>query len=130
MNMRVDRSTTKDRAISPSSAFRALAMLFFMGLAAIMAQAALAQDGIIKSHGYSFFGDLSYPPDYEHFNYVNPEAPKGGEISIALSGSFDSMNPYTRKGRASALSSSMYESLLGQVLAGSGALPADEFGAL
>lgn len=125
--MRVDRSTTKERAISSLSAFRALAMLFFMGLAAIMAQAAVAQDGIIKSHGYSFFGDLSYPPDYEHFNYVNPDAPKGGEISIALSGSFDSMNPYTRKGRSAALSTVMYESLLGQVLAGAGSLPADNF---
>uniref|UniRef100_UPI003B52048C extracellular solute-binding protein n=1 Tax=Roseovarius indicus TaxID=540747 RepID=UPI003B52048C len=100
-------------------------------IAALAAQMALAQDDsdqkIIKSHGYSFFGDLKYPEDYEHFDYVNPDAPKGGEISIALAGSFDSMNPYTRKGRAAALSTVMYESLLGQVLAGSGALPADDF---
>lgn len=100
-------------------------------IAALMAQMALAQeDGeqtIIKSHGYSYFGDLSYPEDYEHFDYVNPDAPKGGEISLALAGSFDSMNPYTRKGRAAALSTVMYESLLGQVLAGSGSLPADDY---
>ncbi|MEQ9260360.1 MAG: extracellular solute-binding protein [Roseovarius sp.] len=96
-----------------------------------MAHVALAQDEtIIKSHGYSFFGELKYPEDYTHFDYVNPDAPKGGEISIALAGSFDSMNPYTRKGRASALSSSMYESLLGEVLAGAGALPADAYGEL
>lgn len=105
---------------------RAMAALMGLCIAALLAQAAMAGERIIKSHGYSYFGDLSYPPDYEHFDYVNPEAPKGGEISIALSGTFDSMNPYTRKGRASALSSSMYESLLGQVLAGSGALPADD----
>lgn len=83
---------------------------------------------IIRSHGYSYFGDLSYPQDYPHFNYVNPDAPKGGEISIAVTGSFDSLNPYTRKGRAAALSTVMYESLLGQVLAGGGALPADAYG--
>lgn len=82
---------------------------------------------IIKSHGYSFFGDLNYPEDYPHFDYVNPDAPKGGEISIALAGSFDSMNPYTRNGRASALSTVMYESLLGEILAGSGSLPADDY---
>ncbi|WP_422030422.1 extracellular solute-binding protein [Roseovarius sp.] len=108
-----------------------MAALTGLCIAALMAQMALAQeDGeqtIIKSHGYSFFGDLKYPEDYEHFDYVNPDAPKGGEISLALSGSFDSMNPYTRKGKAAALSTVMYESLLGQVLAGSGALPADDY---
>ena len=54
----------------------------FMGLAigALVAGAALAEEGLVKSHGYSFFGELSYPADYTHFNYVNPDAPKGGEI--------------------------------------------------
>ena len=75
--------------------------------------AAKAQDDLIRSYGYNFFGELSYPEDYKHFNYVNPDAPKGGEISIWASGTFDSMNPYSRKGRAGRLSSMMYESLLG-----------------
>ncbi len=121
------RNRAQTRAIPKSTSIRAIVAMFMLGVAALMAQAALAQDKIIKSHGYSYFGDLSYPPDYPHFNYVNPDAPKGGEISIALSGSFDSMNPYTRKGRSSALATVMYESLLGQVLAGSGSLPADNF---
>ncbi|MCV2893807.1 extracellular solute-binding protein [Lentibacter sp. XHP0401] len=104
--------------------WRPLLLVSFVILAA-SAFAARAQDEIIKSHGYSYFGELSYPADYTHFNYVNPEAPKGGEISIAVAGTFDSMNPYTRKGRAAALATVGYESLLGSVLAGSGALPAD-----
>lgn len=54
---------------------------------------------IIKSHGYSFFGDLKYPADYKHFDYVNPNAPKGGEISISSLGTFDGMNRYASKGR-------------------------------
>ncbi len=33
---------------------------------------------IIKSHGISTFGELKYPPDFKHFDYVNPDAPKGG----------------------------------------------------
>lgn len=81
---------------------------------------------IIKTHGYSFYGDLSYPADYAHFDYVNPDAPKGGEISLAISGTFDTMNPYFRGGRPAPLSTIMYESLLGQQLAGSGSLPADQ----
>jgi microcin C transport system substrate-binding protein len=107
-------------------ATRFIIAAFWVGAVALATPAA-AEQKIIKSHGYSYFGDLSYPPDYPHFSYVNPDAPKGGEISIALSGSFDSMNPYTRKGRAAALSTVMYESLLGEMLAGSGSLPADNY---
>lgn len=83
---------------------------------------------IITSHGYSYFGDLKYPENYQHFDYVNPNAPVGGEISIAISGSFDSLNPYSRKGRASPLSTSMYESLLGESLTSGGSMPADAYG--
>ncbi|MGB5865584.1 MAG: extracellular solute-binding protein [Sulfitobacter sp.] len=84
-------------------------------------------EGVIKSHGYSFYGDLTYPADYPHFNYVNPDAPKGGEISISTLGTFDSMNPYSRKGRGGALSTIMYESLLGDGVGGESA-PADVYG--
>ena len=98
-----------------------------LAIAALLAQAALAQDKMIRSHGYSFFGDLKYPADFEHFDYVNPDAPKGGEIVIAQSGTFDSMNPYTRKGRRGGLSWVMYESLLGDAPTGGG-LPADTYG--
>ncbi|NIZ11511.1 extracellular solute-binding protein [Pseudooceanicola sp. HF7] len=80
--------------------------------AAEVSEEAAAEDSIIKSHGYSYFGDLKYGPDFERFDFVNPDAPKGGEIAIQASGTFDSMNPFTVKGRAGALSSSMYESLL------------------
>ncbi|MEL7090929.1 MAG: extracellular solute-binding protein [Pseudomonadota bacterium] len=82
---------------------------------------------IIESHGYSFYGDLKYPADFTHFDYVNPDAPKGGEIALGVVGTFDSMHPYTRKGRAGALSSSIYESLLGEGVNGTAA-PADVYG--
>lgn len=75
---------------------------------------AFAQEATIKSHGISTFGELKYPADFKHLDYVNADAPKGGEISTWTSGTFDSMNPYTRKGRAGALSSVFFESLLTQ----------------
>ncbi len=86
-----------------------------------------AQENMVVSHGYSFYGDLKYPADYSHFDYVNPEAPKGGEIALSVVGTFDSMHPYTRKGRAGALSTIMYESLLGDGVGGASA-PADAYG--
>lgn len=82
---------------------------------------------VTSTHGYSFYGDLKYPEDFAHFDYVNPDAPKGGEISLGTVGTFDSMHPYTRKGRAAALSSSIYESLLGDGVNGTAA-PADVYG--
>lgn len=85
-----------------------------------------AEENVISSHGYSFYGDLKYPADYPHFDYVNPDAPKGGEMSFAALGTFDSMNPYSRKGRGGALSTIMYESLLGEGTGGT-ATPADVY---
>lgn len=73
---------------------------------------ALRAEEIIKSHGFSEFGDLKYPEGFAHFDYVNPEAPKGGELSYGAQGTFDSFNPFTRQGRAGARSADQYESLL------------------
>jgi microcin C transport system substrate-binding protein len=106
-------------------------MVLWTGLciAALMAQAAAADEHekVITSHGYSFFGDLKYPADYAHFDYVNPDAPKGGEISLYAPGTFDSMNPYSRKGRAGRLSWMVYESLLGGSEATGEPLPGDRY---
>lgn len=52
-------------------------------------------------HGLSVFGDLKYPPDFKHFDHVNPDAPKGGRISTmgtGATGTFDNLNPYILKG--------------------------------
>ena len=73
---------------------------------------ATANAEAITSHGISTFGELKYSADFQHLDYVNPDAPKGGEISVWGFGSFDSMHPYTTKGRAGQLSSMFFESLL------------------
>jgi len=80
---------------------------------AMAAPAAKADDQqITKTHGYNFFGELKYPADYPHLNYVNPTAPKGGEFSTSWNGTFDSFNPYTRKGRSGLLATIGHESIL------------------
>ena len=61
-------------------------------------------DPITISHGYSNFGDVKYPADFTHLDYVNPDAPKGGEISQWAQGTFDSFNLSARKGTVAALS--------------------------
>ena len=59
-------------------------------------------DASEKRHGISFFGDLKYPADFKHFNYVNPDAPKYGTIRQAALGNFDTLNNFIRKGRKAA----------------------------
>lgn len=82
---------------------------------ALWAGQADAQDddaGITRAHGYSYFGNLDYPADYDHLPYANPDAPKGGELSLGATGTFDSLNPYSRKGRAGALTAIQYDQLI------------------
>ena len=86
-------------------------LIFFVSLVSTGSVVNADQDNI-KAHGFNFFGELKYPRDFQHLDYVNPNAPKGGEISIWGFGTFDSMNPYSRKGRAASLSSAPFESLL------------------
>lgn len=51
-------------------------------------------------HAMSLYGDLKYKPDFTHFDYVNPQAPKGGTLKLPSIGSFDNLNPYIIKGES------------------------------
>jgi len=84
------------------------ALVLALAASAVAARA----ETVITAHGISTFGDLKYPADFQHLDYVNADAPKGGEIAEWAFGGFDSMNPYSIKGRAAALSSAPYESIL------------------
>lgn len=66
-------------------------------------------------HGLSVFGDLKYPPDFKHFEYVNPDAPKGGRASqIGSAGrtTFDSFNNFILKGDAAQGLELLFDSLM------------------
>lgn len=66
-------------------------------------------------HGLSSFGDLKYPPDFTNFTYVNPEAPKGGRLSMIGTGSlttFSSFNPYILKGDAAQGLGALFDTLM------------------
>ncbi len=64
-------------------------------------------------HGLSVFGDLKYPADFAHFDYVNPGAPKGGTLRIPGFGTFFSLQPFIRQGRAPfGIERVMYDTLL------------------
>jgi microcin C transport system substrate-binding protein len=53
------------------------------------------------AHGISLYGELRYPPDFKHFDYVEPNAPKGGAMRMpGLLNTFDNLNHLARKGTA------------------------------
>ncbi len=73
-------------------------------------------------HGLSVFGDLKYPPDFHHFDYVNPAAPKGGTFSLIPSvraynqsyQTFNSLNAYILKGDGAQGMDMVFASLMGR----------------
>ena len=75
-------------------------------LSAISLRPAAASDAGTESHGMSVFGDLKYPADFKHFDYINPDAPKGGLFSTIPSiraynqsfQTFNSFNAFILKG--------------------------------
>ncbi len=77
------------------------------------------------SHGLSAFGDLKYPENFTHFDYVNPDAPVGGQLAIvnvnmmtvlssfvANATSFDSLNPFILKGQPAGGLDLLFDSLM------------------
>ena len=68
------------------------------------------------AHAYAQFGDIKYPAGFSHFDYVNPAAPKGGEIRMVpptRPTNFDKFNPFTLRGTAPyGIGTLMVESLL------------------
>ncbi|MDO6526440.1 extracellular solute-binding protein [Motilimonas sp. 1_MG-2023] len=69
----------------------------WLGLAAPFFSFATTSD-LPPQHGIAMHGDLKYPAGFSHFDYVNPEAPKGGTMRQAARGTFDSFNPFIVKG--------------------------------
>ncbi len=95
------------------SLFRSLAVA---PLALLMATSAAPAE---PRHGLSIFGDLKYAPDFQHFEYVNPDAPKGGTLKLIGTGadtSYDSFNGYIVRGTAAQGLGLVYDSLMTRAL--------------
>ncbi len=65
-----------------------------------------------KRHAVSLLGEPKLPADYKHFEWVNPDAPKGGVLKLSAIGGFDSLNPFTVKGQPAAGLGNVFDTLL------------------
>jgi peptide/nickel transport system substrate-binding protein len=80
------------------------------------ATAATAEDAQ-ERHGIAMHGEPALPENFPHFPYVNPDAPRGGRLSLGLYGTYDSLNPYVVRGVApDAAPKYVFESLLARSL--------------
>ena len=102
---------TKKRTASLFAPRRAAS--FLAGLA-FSFSASLAMAAPEAVHGIAMHGDVKYPPEFSHFDYVNPHAPKGGTLRLAVvANGFDSFNPFVIRGVAAAdIATYLYDSLL------------------
>jgi microcin C transport system substrate-binding protein len=82
-----------------------------VGLVAFSGRAR-ARQGRIRTHALSLLGEPTLPPGFPHWPWVNPEAPKGGEVALTAIGSFDSFNGFILRGTPAVGLVNLYDSLL------------------
>ncbi len=90
------------------------------GLLALAAAAMALSTGVgslsagseTRHHALSLVGEPAYGPDFKHFDWVNPDAPKGGTVRQWAMGSFDSLNPFSVQGSTAAGVGLIYETLM------------------
>jgi microcin C transport system substrate-binding protein len=87
-----------------------LAGLLFQPLVSLAEQAPPAAP--VKRHALSLVGEPKLPADFKHFDWANPDAPKGGTLRLSSIDTFDNLNPFTIKGQAAAGLGNVFDTLL------------------
>ena len=82
-----------------------------IGLASFLAIGLGVAASAATTPGMSLFGDLRYGPEFEHFDYTNPDAPKGGTMRMSAIGTFDTLNPFVVKGVPAAGIGAIFDTL-------------------
>ncbi|WP_207485858.1 extracellular solute-binding protein [Arenibaculum pallidiluteum] len=97
------------------SRLRSVLAAMAMGLAcAAHAVPGHAAGAVENAAGLALHGEPKYKPGFAHFDYVNPQAPKGGEIKLAAMGGFDNLHPFILRGIAPAGIGLVFETLMTQ----------------
>jgi peptide/nickel transport system substrate-binding protein len=90
--MAMNRGNAGNRRARPQIGLVRLFAL--MAASIICAFPALADDGPVPQHALAMYGEPALPRDFTHFPYANPDAPRGGQITYGVIGTFDSLNPF------------------------------------
>ncbi|GAK60827.1 extracellular solute-binding protein family 5 [Candidatus Vecturithrix granuli] len=88
-------------------------LIILIGLIVMMGSITLiAEAQVTVSHAIGMRGEPKYPADFTHFEYVNPDAPKGGTIVLHEIGTYDTFHRYAQRGNAAVGSGELYDMLL------------------
>ena len=90
---------------------RIVPLLLLAATAMALLPAARAQ-APTRTYGISLLGNPALPANFPNFPWVNPDAPKGGEVALSSIGTFDSFNPFIVRGRPAAAAGRVFDSLL------------------
>src|SRR5881396_3119966 len=71
-----------------------------------------ADDTTRPAHGLSMYGDMKYGPGFQHFEYADPKAPKGGAVKLSAIGTYDTLNPFTLRGVPAAGLGQVFDTLM------------------
>jgi len=82
--------------------------ILWIALFLVLSLPAYAQE----SNGIALHGSPKYPANFTHFDYTNPDAPKGGELRLSGLGTYDTLNPYTLKGVSAEGAGAVFETLM------------------
>ncbi len=85
---------------------RFVTLLLFSALFAPLQAATISE-----SYAFAQLGAPKYAVNFSHYDYVNPAAPKGGKITMAVVGTYDNFNRYASRGNAGVGTGALYDSL-------------------
>ncbi len=89
-----------------------LALFFVAVCGNVHAQTAQNGSAPTAQAGIALHGEPKYKPGFTHFDYVNPDAPKGGEVRLPALGTYDSLNPFILKGVSAEGAGMVFETLM------------------
>jgi microcin C transport system substrate-binding protein len=81
-------------------------------IAVLLLVAAVGAAKAVVTYGMSLYGDFKYQPGFSHFDYANPDAPKGGTMRMSSIGTFDTLNPFVIKGVPAAGIGQLFDTLM------------------
>jgi microcin C transport system substrate-binding protein len=81
-------------------------------LSLVLLVAAFGVAKAVATYGISLYGEFKYQPGFTHFDYVNPDAPKGGTMRLSALNTFDTLNPFVIKGVPAAGIGQTFETLM------------------
>ncbi|MEM8876848.1 MAG: extracellular solute-binding protein [Pseudomonadota bacterium] len=84
----------------PAAFLNSLTAILLLGW--LHATASANDPELVHRHAIAMHGEPKYAAGFSHFDHVNPDAPKGGSLTLAARGSFDSINPLIVRGNSAA----------------------------